>query len=283
MSDCSDNENHDANKQLTDEENETLKRWSEEQNLLKQKNILVDTEEWERELAGVDINSADKQNIFSNLNLKLRYVAGVDISFVKDSSTMACAGLVILDLYHNCQVIYEDIEIVELTEPYIPGYLAFREAPFIVRQLETLKAVKPDIYPSCLFVDGNGILHSRRFGLASHLGVLTDTPSIGIAKTLFHAEGIEKNEEHKKQCADKLLKKGDYFELKSHLNNDVLALSYRSNGKNPLYISIGHKISWDTCLKLVHLLTNMSKYRILEPTRQADLRTREYLRQKLTN
>jgi endonuclease V len=283
MSDCSDNETFKNTRELNAEENEILKRWSEEQNLLKQKNILVDTEEWENELANVDLSFSEKQNIFSKLNLKLRFVAGVDISFVKDSSTLACSGLIILDLYHNCKVIYEDIEMIELTEPYIPGYLAFREAPFLVRQLETLKAVKPEVYPSCIFVDGNGILHSKRFGLASHLGVLTNTPSIGIAKTLFHAEGIEKNEEHKQMCAEKLLKKGDYFELKSQLNNDILALCYRSNGKNPLYISIGHKISMNTCLKLVDILSNMSKYRILEPTRQADLRTREYLRQKLYN
>jgi deoxyinosine 3'endonuclease (endonuclease V) len=128
-----------------------------------------------------------------------------------------------------------------------------------------------------LLVDGNGILHPKKFGLACHLGVLTDTPSLGVAKKLTQIHGLENNEQHRADIASKLNNKGDYLELRSNnQSNDLLGYCYRTEAKNPIYVSLGHKISWTTALWVMGLVTR--KIRIPEPIRQADLRTREYLR-----
>jgi len=125
--------------------------------------------------------------------------------------------------------------------PYVPGFLAFQEAPFRIELLEKLKISKPDMYPQCLMLDGNGIFHKRRCGIASHLGVLCDLPAIGIAKTLYSAFGVENNAQHRSKIKEKLLRGGDYFELHpmhpetddyieaaSNIDTNLLALCYLS-------------------------------------------------------
>lgn len=102
-------------------------------------------------------------------SLQLKFIGGVDISFVKDSNEDACAGLVVL-LYPTMEVIYEKCNMIKLTLPYIPGYLAFRECSFLLDLLEELYNTQPEIFPQVIMVDGNGILHPRGLGLASHLG-----------------------------------------------------------------------------------------------------------------
>jgi endonuclease V len=111
---------------------------------------------------------------------------------------------------------------------------------------------------------------------------MTDLPAIGISKKLCCVFGLENNNEHKQKIEEHLKKSGDFFELltNEYPNAQRIGLCYRSvNGsKNPLYISIGHKISWETALWLIKLVT--TKYRIPEPIRQADLKSREFLRQQ---
>uniref|UniRef100_A0A6B2LJ46 Endonuclease V n=1 Tax=Arcella intermedia TaxID=1963864 RepID=A0A6B2LJ46_9EUKA len=155
-----------------------------------------------------------KQLVTTNLfdwNLddgSLKYVAGVDISFVKGNEVDACACLIILT-WPELKVVHSSFEMVQLTLPYIPGFLAFREVNFLVKLLDKLKAEKPEIYPQLVFVDGNGYLHPRGFGLACHLGVLTGLPCIGVGKTLMYVDGLEikgVKQKFKKEC----LKPGDY-------------------------------------------------------------------------
>ena len=86
-----------------------------------------------------------------------------------------------------------------MTEPYIPGFLAFREVGFLMDRLEEVKNEKPELMPQVILVDGNGILHPRGLGLASHLGILSDIPSVGIAKKLFHVDGLEKSPDFKEK------------------------------------------------------------------------------------
>ncbi len=83
------------------------------------------------------------------------------------------------------RVEYEEMRMVELTAPYVPGYLAFREADLLVELVERQKSVMPEVTPQVILIDGNGILHPHRFGLASHMGVLLDMPTVGVAKNLF--------------------------------------------------------------------------------------------------
>eukprot|EP00047_Mylnosiga_fluctuans_P023705 m.144410 g.144410 ORF g.144410 m.144410 type:complete len:96 (+) comp9670_c0_seq9:438-725(+) len=78
------------------------------------------------------------------------------------------------------EVVYSDCEMIKLTLPYISGFLAFREAPFLMRLLDRARATRPDQFPQVVIVDGNGVLHPRGFGLASHLGVLADVPCVSL-------------------------------------------------------------------------------------------------------
>ncbi|OIW09247.1 hypothetical protein TanjilG_01218 [Lupinus angustifolius] len=90
----------------------------------------------------------------------LRYIGGVDVSFSNDDSSMACGTLVVLD-FNTLKVVYEDFSLVTLHVPYVPGFLAFREAPVLVEILDKMKRNGNPFYPQLLMVDGNGILHPR--------------------------------------------------------------------------------------------------------------------------
>ena len=79
-----------------------------------------------------------------------------------------------------------------MTQPYVPGFLAFREAPYLIELLNKLKDTKNELYPQLIFFDGNGILHNNGCGLASHLGVLLDVSTIGVSKTMFYVDGLTK-------------------------------------------------------------------------------------------
>eukprot|EP00050_Salpingoeca_kvevrii_P022684 m.130609 g.130609 ORF g.130609 m.130609 type:complete len:204 (-) comp9790_c0_seq2:403-1014(-) len=141
----------------------------------------------------------------------LRYVGGVDISFIKGNDVDACAGLVVLEL-PSMNVVYEDFEMVQLDAPYIPGFLAFREVKFLDALLEKLRKQHPELIPELILVDGNGYLHYRGFGLACHLGVLADIPTIGIGKNLLCVDGLTNDAMHA-EANEKLHEKGDWFPL----------------------------------------------------------------------
>ncbi|XP_048820692.1 endonuclease V isoform X3 [Lagopus muta] len=97
------------------------------------------------------------------------------------------------------QVLYEDCRMVAVNAPYVAGFLAFREVPFMVEAVQRLQQEQPELRPQVLLVDGNGLLHQRGFGVACHLGVLTDLPCVGVAKNLLHVDGLVKDELHKEQ------------------------------------------------------------------------------------
>ncbi|KAK4789860.1 hypothetical protein SAY86_017164 [Trapa natans] len=167
-------------------ENQT--KWIEVQNELKQRLIAADDFTWKlpkhESEAAADGNDEKKE--------VLKYVGGVDVSYCKDDPSLACAALVVLIL-PTLQVVHQEYSLVRLGVPYIPGFLAFREAPVLLQLLEKVKANSPHFYPQLIFVDGNGILHPQGFGLACHLGVLADCPTIGIGKNLHHMDGLTLN------------------------------------------------------------------------------------------
>ena len=88
------------------------------------------------------------------------------------------------------RVKYEDFEVETTNYPYIPGFLAFKEVPAYLVLFERLKKKRPDLWPEVLLLDGNGVFHTRSFGIACHLGVLVDIPSLGVSKTVFAVDGI---------------------------------------------------------------------------------------------
>ncbi|XP_028709433.1 endonuclease V isoform X4 [Peromyscus leucopus] len=174
---------------------ETLLLWKREQARLKARMVDRDTEAWQRDPT------------FSGL----QRVGGVDVSFVNGDSDRACASLVVLS-YPELKVVYEDSHMVHLKAPYVSGFLAFREVPFLVELVQRLQQKEPGFMPQVLLVDGNGVLHQRGFGVACHLGVLTDLPCVGVAKKLLRVDGLENNSLHKEKIM-LLQAGGDTFPL----------------------------------------------------------------------
>lgn len=176
----------------------------------------------------------------------LRHVAGVDVSV---RSQQATAAVVVLD-YPSLEVVDFATHRSEVPFPYVPGLLSFRECPAILAAFDKLR-----IEPGLLLVDGQGLAHPRRFGLASHLGVLLDLPTIGCAKTRF----IGTHDEPHSGI-------GSYTDLWD--DGEVIGAVLRTRDRvKPLYISIGHRISLATALDLV--LACGAGYRLPEPTRLA--------------
>ncbi|XP_054112554.1 endonuclease V isoform X6 [Callithrix jacchus] len=129
-----------------------------------------------------------------------------------------------------------------------------------------------------LLVDGNGMLHHRGFGVACHLGVLTDLPCIGVAKKLLQVDGLENDALHKEKI--RLLQAGgDSFPLLGS-SGTVLGMALKSHDRStrPLYVSVGHKMSLEAAVRLTCCCC---KFRIPEPVRQADICSREHIRKAL--
>ncbi|XP_022929568.1 endonuclease V isoform X1 [Cucurbita moschata] len=228
-----------------------IQNWIEAQDLLKKK--LIKEDEFEGD--------------------SLKYVGGVDISFLKEDSSVACGTLVVLNL-QTLQVVYEDFSLVTVQDPYVPGFLAFREAPVLLELLERMKKRDPHLYPQLLLVDGNGILHPRGFGLASHLGVLANLPTIGIGKNLHHVDGLTHSGVRRLLSESK---NNDSVVTLRGTSGCIWGVAMRSTADSlkPIYISIGHRVSLDTAIRIVK---STCKFRVPEPIRQADIRSREYLR-----
>ncbi|SDZ34473.1 deoxyribonuclease V [Thermoactinomyces sp. DSM 45892] len=187
----------------------------------------------------------------------IHFIAGVDVAYCDHKDTLV-AAVVILD--SDSLNIVESVVIEDKCYfPYIPGLFSFREIPPVTKALNLLK-IKPDLF----VCDGHGLAHPRRFGLACHLGVLYDTPSIGCGKTRLIGEFGNLGE-----------KRGDYSPL---LDNDEVVghvLRTQDNIK-PVFVSIGNKISLTTASDWILKVT--PKYRLPETTRQADQLVRKSLR-----
>ena len=241
------------NNLINSKEPEILEEWRKEQDNLKQKLIKSD-------FYNFNLDSNNNTNI-----TELKYIAGMDISAIKHNPNIAVSALVICD--RNLKIVYEDYNLVKMGEPYIPGFLAFREVKHLVKLINDLKNNHPEYIPQVILVDGNGILHTKGFGLASHLGVLIDIPTIGCSKNVFNVDGISKIKV--KEIAKKFLNKGgDHYPLIGD-SGEQYGWAFRSNDEstNPMIISLGHKISNETALKIVKLSTI---HRIPQPIRFSD-------------
>jgi deoxyribonuclease V len=152
---------------------------------------------------------------------------------------------------------FPELEVVETAMasrkvcfPYIPGLLSFREAPVCIDAVERLKC-RPDLF----IVDGQGVAHPRRFGLAAHLGVFLDMPTIGCAKSRLIGEFEEP-----------AIEKGTFSLLRD--KGEVIGAVVRTrSGVKPVFVSVGHKCLLEDAVRMV--LSCASKYRMPEPTRLA--------------
>ncbi|KAI8889941.1 endonuclease V [Backusella circina FSU 941] len=182
--------------------------------------------------------------------------------------------------FPDLKIIYQDYLETKLYLPYISGYLAFREVEPLMTLITRLKQSKPEIYPQVILVDGNGILHPRQFGNASHLGVLAQTPTIGVAKNFLVIKNeLDYSPAFKAQLKQELVKRGDRFDLIGETSGRVYgaALINSERAMNPVFVSQGHGISLECALRIV---VATSLYRIPEPIRSADLSSRSYIKSK---
>ena len=177
-------------------------------------------------------------------------IAGVDVSIGRQGSIGR--GAVVVLKYPSLEIAEESANEGPVTMPYIPGLLSFRELPLILPAIEKLK-LTPDLF----IVDGQGIAHPRRLGIAAHLGLFTGKPTIGCAKSRLCGEHREVGES-----------KGSAVELVD--GDEVIGRVVRTReGCKPVYISVGHKLSLGNAVKWV--LETCGSYRLPAPVRQAHL------------
>src|SRR5438270_8478526 len=197
------------------------------------------------EAVAIQHSLASKVSLQPDLGV-VRFVAGIDMS-AKD---VARAAVVILP--------YPDLEVLEVARaekplnfPYVPGLLSFREGPAILAAFDKIQH-----WPDLVFFDGQGIAHPRKIGIAAHMGVLLDLPSIGVAKSPLAVHGPEPGPEP-----------GTWTKWRNR-KGEVLAAAVRTKARsNPLYISPGNKMDLPTAVQYV--LASTRGYRLPEPTRRA--------------
>ncbi|MBN1333086.1 MAG: deoxyribonuclease V [Synergistales bacterium] len=193
---------------------------------------------------------AEKVRLNDFYDQDIRIIAGTDVSYSRNGKySTAVAGIIIMK-YGSWEVIEAVYAVKEISFPYIPGLLSFRELPVLLDAYDKMKT-KPDIW----LVDGAGIAHPRRLGLASHFGVTIDRPTIGVAKSRLTGHHM-----------DLYLEKGSTVPLRDRAEVIGTVLRSRTNVR-PLYISPGHLVSLEQASEIV--LSCCTRYRLPEPIRAA--------------
>ena len=197
---------------------------------------------------------------------EIQRIAGVDLAYwnTEDGKEYAVCCIVVLD-YKTREVVERRYYVDEVSVPYIPGCLAFRELPLFFQAKELLEE-EPDLY----VFDGNGHLHPRNMGIATHAGILLKKPSIGIAKTYYKVENV-----------DFTMPENEVFAYENIMVKGVVygrAVRTQKNVK-PIFLSVGNKIRLEEAMEIVrHMVTKESHIPL--PTRLADLMTHEIRSEK---
>jgi deoxyribonuclease V len=173
-------------------------------------------------------------------------IAGIDVALPENQTRAA----VVVDSYPELKPVETELAACPLTFPYVPGLLSFREAPAIVAALEKITC-RPDL----IIVDGHGITHPRRLGIASHIGLLLDLPTIGCAKSLLVGRhGLVGPQP------------GDWAPIE--YQNEIVGAALRTRvGVSPVFVSTGHHIGLEAAVRWI--LACCRGYRLPEPQRQA--------------
>lgn len=180
---------------------------------------------------------------------KLETVAGVDVGF-ENAGRITRAAIVVMRAA-TLEVVDEALHREPTRFPYVPGLLSFREIPALLGAFERLKTL-----PDLLLCDGQGIAHPRRLGIAAHLGVITNLPSIGVGKSRLTGTHDEPGPE-----------RGDWKPLRDGSETIGRVVRTRRNVR-PVYVSTGHRVGLPTAMRLV--LRFATRYRLPEPVRAAD-------------
>jgi deoxyribonuclease V len=187
-----------------------------------------------------------------------RLIAGADVAYHRRAPRLYAAVVVLAAA--DLSLVEESSAAGEARFPYQPGLLSFREAPAVLEAYARLEC-RPDV----LLVDGHGIAHPRRFGLASHLGVLLDLPSVGVAKRLLVGEHAALGGT-----------RGSRVPLR-HAGRRVGEVVRTRTGVRPVYVSPGHRVGFERAVRLV--LASSRGFRLPEPTRQAHMAVNRLRRQ----
>lgn len=179
----------------------------------------------------------------------IRTVAGIDLGY--DAKNDTSRAVVVVLSFPSLDLIESAEALLPIQFPYVPGLLSFRETPVAIKALEKLK-----ITPDLILCDGQGLAHPRRFGIACHIGLIADIPTIGVAKSLLVGK-YESLGETRGSTAPLIYK------------NEQIGAALRTKDKvQPVYVSVGHRIGLETAVKYVLQCT--PKYRLPETTRLAD-------------
>ena len=178
----------------------------------------------------------------------LNVVVGTDVSFPSKTEVLAA---VVAVAYPDLSILESVVSRGKCTFPYVPGFLAFREAPMLLEALSNLKT-KTDL----VLCDGQGLAHPRGMGLACHVGILIDLPTIGCAKSLLYGTYDNPGES-----------RGGWSPLLGKTGGRVGAVLRTRSTVSPVYVSVGHKIVLEKAIEVV--LGCSPKYRIPEPLRMA--------------
>jgi deoxyribonuclease V len=187
---------------------------------------------------------------------EVRTIGGGDVAYSKSKNVLF--GAIAVLSFPKMEMLDVAVAYGRIPFPYIPGLFSFREGPILIKAFQKL-SVKPDV----MIFEGQGIAHPRGFGLASHMGIWFDLPSIGCAKTPLLDQFILPGDS-----------KGSY-ELIRREGRVVGAVVRTKNAVKPLFVSIGHRIDLNTCIQLI--LSACKRFRIPEPLRKAHQATRKML------
>ena len=178
-------------------------------------------------------------------------VAGLDVGFDRRGRDATARAAVVTLRFPSLEPVERITAQEPVTFPYVPGLLSFREVPVLLKALEELETL-----PDLLVCDAHGLCHPRRFGLACHLGLITDIPTLGVAKSLLVGEHEEIGEE-----------RGSWEPIRDDGETVGAVLRTRTRVR-PVYVSVGHRISLETARELT--LDLAPRYRLPETTRAAD-------------
>ncbi|MFZ5556363.1 MAG: deoxyribonuclease V [Pseudomonadota bacterium] len=200
-----------------------------------------------RDAAALQANLRKRLETRDRLPAVIGRVAGVDVGLDRDG--LARASVAVLTM-PDLQLVEFAVAVGAVRFPYVPGLLSFREIPVVAKALARLRTA-----PDVILCDGQGYAHPRRFGFASHLGVVFDVPTVGVAKTRLIGEHAPAPD---RRGASTPLVDG----------NEIIGAVLRTRvGVAPLYISIGHRVSLPTAIALV--MACVTRYRLPETTRWA--------------
>jgi deoxyribonuclease V len=188
-------------------------------------------------------------------DLNIKILAGCDSSIINDEYIFS---IFVNFKYPTLEVLEYSYDVAKISLPYIPGFLAFREIPALLKAYRKLK-LEPDL----IMVDGNGIIHKRKMGIASHLGILLNKPTIGVAKKLLFGKFLPASPT-----------KGSYSPV-ANPNNETIGYALRTKDRvKEVFVSPGHLTDLKTALEIT--LNCIREHKLPEPTRIADLYSKKY-------